>query len=174
MTENRQVRERDILGSKVKMCPMMSLTQRIGSSWRSHTPRISKTFSSICTSNENVSLERFNNSQKDLQSSFIHTHKHGNQHQHENQHQRQHEYEYEYESKGKRYFVSSSHPNLSESTNKTSTAKKIVSIEGTPAAGLLEFRDNKSREDRAKELVGRSWGVKELRLKSFDDLHKLW
>lgn len=48
-----------------------------------------------------------------------------------------------------------------------------IGKEGTTSP-LDQFRDLVPLEKRGSEIVGRSWSARELRRKSYDDLHKLW
>jgi large subunit ribosomal protein L47 len=51
---------------------------------------------------------------------------------------------------------------------------RCLSFTSTNSHPLEAFRDPVDKQQRVGQTVGRSWSAKELRIKSFDDLHKLW
>lgn len=63
---------------------------------------------------------------------------------------------------------------IGETTQRHGHCPRLFHTTHTNLMPLSEFRDPVSRQQRLQEPVGRSWSVKELRRKSYDDMQKLW
>lgn len=61
----------------------------------------------------------------------------------------------------------------SESSSSSAAASATVRTARNPLEEFFEL-DSRSTEDEKPVVYGRGWKASELRLKSWDDLHKLW